>query len=153
MLDTASESFPPSPASGSMSLGSRADLRPSTMIFRALSMDGSAGRFAYRSPSSPIFAFCQAVAGIATVFMPPPASFGRGRLSIAAVCVSHTSEKIAASSGAFWSLAKRVVCLKPEPVTSTSTAVVVSPKFAAQASKCSMRLSFRASGWRYRCIV
>ena len=83
-------------------------------------------------------ACCSSDIGQATIAGLPPSSFGRGRLSISAVCTSANARNICCSSGRLTKRAKRLRGRREAPSGEISMVSTTSPKVAAQPSKCSM---------------
>ena len=125
-------------ASFSRSLASVPRSLASCVILRKLSSDGSTPPFRIRSArftKSSMTCFTYQSCSDSTITGFPPRTFGTSRSSISDVCTSATSRKMFISSGRFVNLLKRLLKRNPLPSTVSSSAVVISPKFAAQESK------------------
>ena len=125
-------------ASLSISLASVPRSLASWVIFRKLSTLGSTPPPLIRSAlttKSSMTCFTYQSGSDSTIIGLPPRRAGTSRSSMSAVCTSATSRKIFISSGRFVNLLNLLLKRNPLPSTVSSSAVVTSPKFAAQESK------------------
>ena len=143
-------------ASLSRSLASVPRSLASWVIFRKLSSLGSTPPPLIRSALATKFSitcFTYKSGSDSTIMGFPPLSFGTSSSNISEVWISATSLKMFISSGRLVNLLNRLLNLNPLPSTVSSSAVVISPKFAAQESKWYIPICSNACFCKYNCIT